>query len=262
MARFDNKVILITGGASWIGMAAASTIVAEGGRVVISDVNEAHRGEVEAALGDAGAYLAGDVSDDGFLDNVVDTAASRFGGIDGVVCAAAIFEDNLIAATREEWARALDVNVASPAMLTQKAVPHLKRRGGGSVVYVASISGFRAQPNRVVYSTTKAALLMLARTAAVQLAPENIRANTVSPGWTWSRNIERRYGGRERADAFAAEFQALGRMAEPREIANAIVYFLSEDSSFSTGTDLAVDGGYMALGPEALGQPQKKYPTG
>ena len=160
-----------------------------------------------------------------------------------------------------DWLRALDVNIVSAAILSQKAIPHMMARGGGSMVYVASISGHRAQPNRMVYSVTKAALLMLAKTGATQLAPHNIRVNTVSPGWTWSRNIERRYGSRETADAFAAEFQSLGRMAEPEEIASAIAFLLSSDASFITGTDIAVDGGYTALGPEALGQPQRKFPT-
>ena len=113
----------------------------------------------------------------------------------------------------------------------------------------------------MVYSVTKAGLIMLAETGAVQLAADNIRVNSVSPGWTWSNNIAGRYGDRERADAFAAEFQALGRMADPDEIAAAIVWLLSDDATFVTGADFAIDGGYTALSPEALGQPQEKYPT-
>lgn len=259
MQRFQDKVIFITGGASLIGLATARMITADGGRVVMSDLNEALRAEAEAVLGDAGLYLAGDVADDAFLDRALDEAAMAFGGLDGLVNAAITFEDGLLETDRAGWARALDTNVASAAILTQKAAPYLKQRGGGSIVYVASISGFRAQPNRVVYPVTKAAVLMLAKTAAVQLAADKIRVNTVSPGWTWSRNIERRFGTREHADAFAAEFQALGRLAEPEEIASAIAYLLSGEASFITGTDIAVDGGYTALGPEALGQPQKKF---
>jgi hypothetical protein len=95
---------------------------------------------------------------------------------------------------------------------------------------------------------------MLVRTAAQQLAPRGIRVNAVSPGWMWSRNIERRYGTRERADALAAEFQALGRLADPEEIAQAVLFLVSDRASFVTGADLVVDGGYSAMGPEALGQ--------
>ena len=261
MGRFDKRVFVVTGGASLIGLAIARTIVAGGGTVVLSDAAAAAAAEANEALQGAGAYLAGDITDDSFLDRLVATAVEVGGGIDGVVSAAAIFDDQLFAATRQDWLRALDINLVSAALLSQKTIPHLIERGGGAIVYVASVSGHRAQHNRMVYPVTKAGLIMLARTGATQLAPHRIRVNTVSPGWTWSRNIARRYGSRERADAFAAEFQSLGRLAEPEEIASAIAFLLSDEASFITGTDIAVDGGYTALGPEALGQPQKKFPT-
>ena len=261
MARFDGKIFVVTGGASLIAVALAAKVVAEGAHVILGDRNEAVRGEVEAVVGDAGRYLVGDVTDDAYLDRLVATAVDTFGGLDGVVSAAVTFDDGLYDTTREEWHRALDINVVSAAVLTQKAIPHMRARGGGAVVYVSSISGFRAQHNRMVYSTTKAALHMLAKTGGTQLAGDKIRVNSLSPGWTWSRNIERRYGGRERADAFAAEFQSLGRLADPEEIADGIAFLLSDAASFVTGTDLAVDGGYAALSPEGLGQPFAKFPT-
>ncbi len=261
MARFENKSYVVTGGASLIGLAIAKTIITDGGRVVLSDLKEEGRAEAEAVLGDKGVYLAGDVREDTYLDQLIDTAVSRHGGLDGLANAAASFEDRTLEASREEWLRSLDINLASAAILTQKAVPHMKKRGGGAIVYVGSISAYRAQPGRMVYPVTKAAVVMLAKNAALLLAPDNIRVNTVSPGWTWSRNIDKRYGGRERADSLAAEFQALGRLAEPEEIASAVAYLLSPEASFITGTDLAVDGGYNAMGPEALGQPMQKVPA-
>jgi NAD(P)-dependent dehydrogenase (short-subunit alcohol dehydrogenase family) len=112
-----------------------------------------------------------------------------------------------------------------------------------------------------VYPTTKSALLGLTRNLAQELAPDRIRVNHISLGWTWSRNIERRYGSRERADKFAAEFQALGRMADPEEVGEPVVFLCSDRSSFVTGAAIAVDGGYMALGPEALGQAFDKVPV-
>ncbi len=261
MQRFDGKVVIITGGASLIALATARRLVVEGARVVLADRGADYAGDAEEAFGDNGRFLTGDVTDDAFLDEIVGTAIQAFGGVDGLVNAAVTFDDKLYETTRAEWLLALDVNVVSAAVLSQKAIPSMRQRGGGSIVYVASISGFRAQPNRMVYSVSKAALHMLAKTGATQLAKDNIRVNSLSPGWTWSRNIDRRYGGRERADAFAAEFQTLGRMADPKEIADGIAFLLSDDASFVTGTDLAVDGGYSALGPEALGQPFEKHPT-
>jgi NAD(P)-dependent dehydrogenase (short-subunit alcohol dehydrogenase family) len=256
----DGKVVLVTGGASLIALALAERIIAEGGRVVLADVNESARDEVEALVGDDGRYVVGDVTDDAFLDTLVTTAVETFGGVDGLVHAAVTFDDDLYSTSRSDWHRALDINLVSAAVLTHKVVPAMEARGGGAVVYVASISGHRAQPRRMVYSVTKAALHMLAKTGGTQLAPLGIRVNTISPGWTYSRKLEQRYGGRERADLFAAEFQTMGRMADPEEIAAGTVFLLSDDAAFVTGTDLAVDGGYGALSPEALGQATRKVP--
>jgi NAD(P)-dependent dehydrogenase (short-subunit alcohol dehydrogenase family) len=260
MAALMDRVVLVTGGASFIALALAQRVMDEGGRVVLADQDESVRSELESRLGDAGRYLVGDVTDDAFLDTIVSTAVDAFGGVDGLVHGAVTFDDDRYATSRADWHRALDINLVSAAVLTQKVVPAMEARGGGAVVYIASISGHRAQPKRMVYSVTKAALHMLAKTGGTQLAPLGIRVNTISPGWTYSRKLEQRYGGRERADLFAAEFQTMGRMADPEEIAAGIVFLLSDDAAFVTGTDLAVDGGYGALSPEALGQATKKVP--
>jgi NAD(P)-dependent dehydrogenase (short-subunit alcohol dehydrogenase family) len=256
-ADLTGKVAIVTGAASLIGVATVAKLVAAGAKVVAGDLNEGVRLEVEGVLLDHGQYLAGDVTDDAYLDRLVDAAVDRFGGLDMVVTAAVTFADEGYATSRELWHRALDINMVSAARLTEKAAEHLPR--GGSVVYVASVSGSTSQPDRMVYNVTKAALLMLAKTGAQALASRGIRVNALSPGWTWSRNIEARYRSREAADAFAAEFQPLGRMADPEEIADAVVFLVSDRASFVTGSNLAVDGGYGAIGPEALGQAKRKH---
>lgn len=252
--------VILTGGASLIALATAQRIVDAGGRVVLGDIKLDTPAAV-AHMGENARYLAGDITEDGYLAELVAVCVDEFGGVDGLVHAAVTFADAAYATTRAEWHRAIDINLVSAAVLTQRVIPHMRTAGSGAIVYVSSISGMRAQPARMVYSVTKAALHMLAKTGAVQLADAGIRVNSVSPGWTWSNNIAGRYGDRDRADSFAAEFQALGRMADPDEIAAAIVWLLGNDASFVTGVDLAVDGGYSALSPEALGQPQQKYPT-
>ncbi len=225
---------------------------------MLGDRSEDVRDEATAMLGGRGRFVIGDVTDDAHLMELVATAVEDFGGLDVVVTGPATFDDDGYASSRELWHRALDINLVSAARLTQIARPHLQP--GAAIVYIASVSGRVSQPDRMVYNVTKAGLLMLARSGAQQLAADGIRVNTVSPGWTWSRNIERRYGSRARADEFAAEFQPLGRMADPEEIADAVMFAASGEARFMTGADLAVDGGYTALGPEALGQAAQKVP--
>ena len=251
---------IITRGASLIGVALARRLIDRGGSVVLADLNDSVRSEIEEVVGDSGVYLVGDVTDDAYLDQLVVAAESRFGGVSGLVHGAVTFDDAGYDTSRAEWHRAFDINLISAAIVTQKVVPVMEAGGGGSIVYVASVSGHRAQPTRTVYSVTKAALHMLAKTGGTQLATRNIRVNTLSPGWTWSRNLESRYGTRERADAYGSEFHSLRRMADPDEIAAGVEWLHSDDASFVTGTDLAVDGGYTALSPEALGQALAKHP--
>ena len=257
----EGKVALVTGGSSLIGTAVGEAFIAAGGSAVLTDLKPDEGEAIAAALGAAGRYVVADITDDDGLDRFVGTAIDAFGGVDVLVTAHAVFDDSQLSTTRAAWLRALDVNLVSAAVLTGRVAPLMERRGGGAVVYVASVSGKASQPDRVVYNVTKAGLLGLTRSASQELASRGIRVNAVSPGWTWSKNLEVRYGSRERADALAAEFQPLGRMADPEEVAAAVLFLASDDASFVTGADLAVDGGYSAIGPEALGQPFVKVPA-
>ncbi len=259
MGDFDGRVVVITGAASFVGEAIGADLVAAGGRVILGDRDAEHGAAAAAHLGDAARFVQTDVSHDADLDRLISTALDEHGRLDGVVGVAADFEDQLLASTRELWDRVLDANVASAALLTSKAAAVMT--AGGAIVHIASISGHVSQPAHVVYNVSKAALLMLVKSSAHHLAPRHIRVNAVSPGWMWSRNIERRYGTRVRADALAAEFQPLGRMAHPEEVAHAATFLLSDRASFITGAELLVDGGYSTIGPEALGQPFEKVRT-
>lgn len=248
MRGLDGKVAIISGGASSIGAEIVAAFAQAGVRPVIADV-DADAGEALAArLGDA-LFARADLASDGDIADCVAAAAARFGRIDFLVNAAAIYADQGAASSRDDWARSFDVNVTGPAMLALAARPHLAT-AKGAIVNIGSISASVAQAGRWTYPASKAAIAQLTRTMAVDLAADGIRVNSVSPGWTWSTGMEKLGLTRTAVDGVAAPFHLPGRAADRREIAGAVLFLCSDDASFISGTDLAVDGGYTAMGPE------------
>lgn len=250
MKGLTEKVAIVTGGATSIGAEVARAFVEEGTRVVIADI-AAEAGEALARnLGSGALFHKTDVGHDADLKQCVARAVEKFGRLDFVVNVACTYLDNGMDSSREEFLQALNINAAGGFMLVQYARPHL-RETRGAVVNFGSISAKVAQPGRCLYPMTKGAIHQLTRNEALLLAADGIRVNTVSPGWTWCSIMDQVSGGdRQKTNKVAAPFHITGRAGNQREVADAVLFLCSDHASFITGTDLAVDGGYTALGPE------------
>ena len=255
MNRMKDKVAVITGGGAGIGRATCELFAEEGAAVVVAERNEVSgRGTVEriVAKGGRAHFIHTEVADETSVKQMAAEAVRVFGKINILVNNAAIFVLRGIDATPEEWRQILDVNVMGPALVAKHVVPHLRNQGGGAIVNLASISSFIAQPQFVTYNATKAAVANMTRCMAMDLAPDNIRVNAVAPGTVWTQIVESRAAavGLDRAAADKhpnyGGSHMIHRIADPREIAFAILFLASDEASFITAEILMVDGGYTA----------------
>jgi len=254
--RLKDKVAIVTGAASGIGQATAELLAEEGAMVVLVDI-DAKRGEaVTSGIREKGGqahFIRADISSEADAMKISERAIRVFGGIfnriDILVNNAAVFVLKGFDATVEDWRRSLEVNVTGTAMVTKYAVEHMKK-SGGSIVNLSSISGFIAQPDFFAYSSTKAALLQMTRNMAMDLGRYKIRVNSICPGTILTpasfRHMEKLGLTLEQFHAEEGAKTFLGRTGRPREVAYAILFLVSDESSYITGASLMVDGGYTA----------------
>jgi NAD(P)-dependent dehydrogenase (short-subunit alcohol dehydrogenase family) len=251
MNGLKGKVAIVTGGATMIGAAVARAFVRNETKVVIADINESDGPKVAASLGPEVHFVKTDLTDDAQIANCVATAVKTFGGVDFLVNLACVYIDDALSASRKDWLDSYNINVVGGVMMLKAVRPHMVKRGGGVVVNFGSISAKVAQTGRWLYPVTKAAILQLSRNEAMDLAADNIRVNSISPGWTWCRLMdELTHGNKQKTNQVGGAFHLLGRVGEPDEVAEGVLFLCSDHASFVTGTDLAVDGGYSAMGPE------------
>ena len=250
MEGLKGKVAIVTGGATLIGAHVVRAFHREGTKVVIADI-EAKGQKIADDIGKDVLFVRTDLADDAQVAACVERTVKTFGGIDFLVNLACVYIDNGFEASRKDWLDSYNVNVVGGVMMLKAAHPHMVKRGGGAVVNFGSISAKVAQTGRWLYPVTKAAILQLTRNEAMDLAKDKIRVNSVSPGWTWCRLMdELTHGDKEKTNRVGGAFHLLGRVGEPNEVAEAVLFLCSSHASFITGTDLAVDGGYSAMGPE------------
>lgn len=248
--RLKDKVTLITGGASGIGAETARVFAREGALLAIADVNSQAADEMVAEIKDSGGQSIAvevDVTDSAQVAAAIAECVKAYGKLDILFNSAGIvIEGDVTDLAEDDWDKVMDVNVKGTFLMCKHAIPEMIRNGGGVIVNVGSIQSFSANSVSCVYTASKAAILTLTRNIAVKYADRNIRANTVCPGDCetplMAALFEQNDGMRERITAK----YPMGRMAQPADIANAVLFLASDEASFATGTELTIDGGFLA----------------
>ncbi len=259
MADFDGRGVLVTGGALGIGKAIAEAFAAAGAAVAVADVNanagEALVARIERAGGVTMATI-GDVSDAADAERMVAESVVSLGRLDVLVNNAGIQPTDAyfrVEDTPEEvWDRILGVNLKGVFLMSKYALPHIRAAGGGAIVNMASVQGLQSMPKVPSYASSKGGILSLTRNMALDYAREGIRVNAVCPGTIDSdmvRTAARSEGGDIEANLKRyGAFHPLGRLGQPEEVAEAVLFLASSRASFITGEYLNVDGGFMAQG--------------
>lgn len=252
--ELQGKVVVITGAGRGIGASSAEIIARNGAKTVISDIREdwgqATVGRIRDMGGEA-QFMMADVAEEQDVADLVKGAADTYGRLDAIVNnAATTVVKRATDISSEEWDRVMRVNVAGVFYGCKHAILQFLKQDGGSIVNMGSISGLVGLPERAAYCASKGAVLQLTRQIAMEYAADNVRCNSVGPGSVegeFLRNNLSRAADPEAAERRILGAHPMGRLADPSEIAEAVLFLVSERSSFVTGANLQVDGGYTAI---------------
>lgn len=247
MRGLQNKTVIFTGGLGDIGFACCARLAEEGCRVVVFDLPD-NGGEKAARIGCD--YRRVDIADEAEIMKACQSVQEEIGAAEVLVNCAAAFVFKGIEAEAGDWEKILRVNVIGASLMAKHIVPQMKAIGRGCIINFSSVSGFVGEERLATYNATKFALRGLTKCWAIDLAPHNIRVNAICPGYIYTTAWENqcRVLGLDIAeeDRKASAMHILGRQGKPDEIAGTVAFLASDDASFITGSDLVVDGGYLA----------------
>jgi NAD(P)-dependent dehydrogenase (short-subunit alcohol dehydrogenase family) len=243
--RLDGKVCVITGGASGIGLATARRFAAEGAHVVIGDVDPVAGKRVADEV--RGLFVPVDVTSEAEVQALFGAAVDTYGGLDVAFNNAGISppeDDSILTTSLDAWRRVQEVNLTSVYLCCRAAIPHLQARGGGSIINTASfVAVMGAATSQISYTASKGGVLALSRELGVQFAREKIRVNALCPGPVNTPLLQELFADDPERAARRLVHIPMGRFAEATEIANAVLFLASDESSFMTASTFLVDGG-------------------
>jgi len=247
MRGLKDKVVIITGGIGDLGYATAQRLFEEGCRIALFDLKESDAG----LAGSVNAlYVQVDISNEESVKSACEYVENELGPAHVLINTAAAFVFKGIDATAEDWQKITNVNIAGTSFVTKYTVPQMIKNGGGSIINFSSVSGFIGQRNFATYNATKFAIRGLTKCWAYDLAEHKIRVNTLCPGYIYTSAFVNSCKALnldiEEENKRASEMHLLNRQGQPEEVAAAAAFLASDDSSFITGSDLLVDGGYLA----------------
>ncbi|MCJ9671412.1 MULTISPECIES: SDR family NAD(P)-dependent oxidoreductase [unclassified Neorhizobium] len=244
--RFEKKVVVITGGTDGIGLATAKLFAAEGAHTYVTGRRQKRLDEALEEIGNGAIGVQGDVSDLADLDKLYAEVKRDHGRVDVVFANAGVSESAPIGAIEEDhFDRVFDINVKGMVFTVQKALPLMP--SGGAVVLTGSGAGSKGFANLSIYSATKAAIRSFARTWTIDLKSQGIRVNVVSPGMVLTSAMQTYLQNNAGAEEWMQQAIPFGRLAQTEEVAKAVLFLASNDSSFVGGEELFVDGGFVAV---------------